>query len=93
MTSDVSLNTLIISGVVALVGYGLKGVGGALIEAIKKLITHLIQTTAEVQMLKAQLSELIAAVGDIQKLRGDLTKGFERIKALEEKYKNLNGQI
>lgn len=89
--NDLSLNTIIISGVVALVGYGLKSVGKALIDAIIDLVKHLVSTTAKVQMLEAKLSELIRAVGDVEKIRTDLNRAFSRIKELDDKFKNSDG--
>lgn len=83
MTNDLSLNTLIISGVVAVVGYLLKSVGAALLEAIKSLIVHLVENVAEVKGLKRDLVELIQAVGDIQKIRYDLNNSFARIKQID----------
>ncbi len=84
----VDINTLIIAGAIGLVGWGLRGVAGALIESIKQLITHLIQTVAKVQLLENKLTELIQAVGDVQKIRYDLNNYYDRLKKLEDKYQN-----
>lgn len=83
---DLSLNTLIISGVVALVGWGLKGVAWALIEAIKQLVSTLVTTIAKVEILDAKMGELTHAVGDIQKMRTDINEYYKRLRALEREF-------
>lgn len=85
MILDLSLNTLIISGVVILVGWGLKGAMWALGEACKNLVTTLISTMAKVELLDSKVTELINAVGDVHKIRHDLNGFYSRLKELEEK--------
>lgn len=80
---DVSINTFIISVVVALVGYGLKAALWALGEVGKNLISTLITTMGKVEALEADLTKLIAAVGDVQKIRSDLNEFYSRLKKLE----------
>ncbi len=87
VVNDLSLNTLIISGVVAVVGYLLKGVLWALGEVCKTLIETLLKTMAKVEVLDTQLSKVIEAVGDVQKIRTDLNGFYARLKVLEDKPK------
>ncbi len=84
-SNDLSLSTLIISTVVALVGWGLKGVGALLMDAIKNLITKLIETIAKVELLDAKLSDVIKTVGDVEKMRDDINAYYKRLKELEIK--------
>jgi hypothetical protein len=83
--ADLSLNTLIISGVVALVGYALKGAMWALGEICKNLISTLVNTIAKVELLDAKVSQVIEAVGDVHKIRSDLNGFYSRLKSIEEK--------
>lgn len=88
IASDVSINTLIISGVVALVGYALKGALWATGAACKKLTETLISTIADVKVLDAKLADLIQTVGDVQKIKTDLNMLYGRLKDLEDKYRS-----
>lgn len=83
--NDVSLNTLIVSLVVAIAGWALKGAMWALGEACKNLVQHLVKTLVKVESLDNKVGELIQAVGDIQKIRTDLNGFYERLKKLEDK--------
>lgn len=87
---DLSLNTLVVSGVIALVGLGLRAVAWALIEAGKALINKLVETIAKVEILTKQMDELTRAVGDVQKMRTDVNAYYERLKQLEVTFKNRN---
>lgn len=89
--NDLSLNTIIISGVVALVGYGLKSVGKALIDAIMNLVKHLVTTTTKVQILEEKLSALIQTISEFEKMKLDVNRAFARIKEIDDKLKNPNG--
>ena len=85
LQTDISLNTLIISLVVALVGWALKGALWATGEACKKLIETLLTTMAKVEVLDAKLLDLIKTVGDVQKIRTDLNSFYTRLKELEDR--------
>ena len=89
---DLSLNTLILSGVVLVVGWGLKAVAWAVIEAIKALVTKLAETIGKVEVLDAKLSEVVKTIGDVEKLRNDVNSYYARLKKLEARFENnLNG--
>ncbi len=85
LIADVSLNTLIITAVVGLVGWGLKGVAWALMETCKTLIVTLTRTILKVEGLEKQIHQLVEAVGDIQRIRSDLNGFYARLKRCEDK--------
>ncbi len=88
MTTDLSLNTLVISAVIALVGWGLKGVMVFLGETCKKLIEALWKTMAKVEVLDSKITDLIQTVGDVQKMKGDVNGLYTELKALKLKYES-----
>lgn len=85
---DLSLNTLIVSGVIATVGLLLRAGLWALIEGGKALVNKLVETIAKVEILTKQMDELTKAVGDVQKMRTDVNGYYERLKKLEYKFRN-----
>lgn len=85
LVADVSLNTLIISAVVGLVGWGLKGVAWALGETCKKLIVTLTTTIVKVEMLEKDLAKVTEAIGEVQRIRTDLNSFYGRLKEVEDK--------
>lgn len=72
------------SAVVALVGYGLKAVAWALIEAMQALVKKLVETISRVEILDSKMDVLTQAVGDVQKIRTDLNSFYARLKKLED---------
>lgn len=86
---DLSLNTLIISLVIFIVGLMVKATSWALIEAIKSLVTKLVETVARVEVLDEKLKDILKTIGDVDRLRQDLTNGFKRIKKLEDELEDL----
>lgn len=76
--NDLSLSTLVISGVVALCAWGLKETG-------RTLITTLIKTIAKVEMLDAKLVDVLKLTGHFPKMQSDLNEYYSRLKKLEEK--------
>ncbi len=88
LIADVSLNTLIISAVVGIVGYLLKGVAWALGETCKNLITTLTRTIIKVEMLEKDLAKVAEAIGEVQRIRVDLNGFYARLKEVEDKFKS-----
>lgn len=82
--AHISLNAVVISCAVALVGWALKGAMWALGEACKNLITTLITTMAKVELLDAKVGQIIEAIGDVHKIRSDLNGFYTRLKKLED---------
>ncbi len=87
LVADVSVNTLIISGVVGLCTFLMKGTGHALVTLGKELVMTLTRTIVKVETLDKELTKLIAAVGDVQKIRSDLNEFYARLKKLEDERK------
>jgi len=83
---DLSLNTLVVSGAVALVGYGLRVVVLTLVAAIKGLTAKLVETIAKVEILDSKMSQLTHAVGDFQKSKTDINEYFNRLRKLEKEF-------
>lgn len=83
--ADLSLNTLIISIVVGIAGFALKGALWAVGEICKRLIEKLIETISRVEVLDTKMTDLITAVGDVQKIRTDLNGFYARLKELEDR--------
>jgi hypothetical protein len=88
---DLSLNTLIVSGVVAMVGWSLRGLTWMFVEAVQKLIKTLIETIARVEVLNAKMDVLTKAVGDVQRIRDDLNGFYDRLRKIEAEFKNGSG--
>ena len=84
---DLSLNTLIVSGVILISGYVIKGAAWLLIEGMKTLIKKLVETIGKVEVLNSKMDTLTQAVGDVQKIRSDLNSYYERLKQVELKFK------
>ena len=87
LVADLSLNTVIISGVVAIVGWLLKGAMWALGEICKQLILKLVETISKVEAFDKDLKKVVEAVGAVQKIRTDLNGFYDRLKELEGKFK------
>lgn len=87
---DLSLNTLIISGVILLSGYLVKGAAWLLVEGMKTLIKKLVETIGKVEVLSSKMDTLTHAVGDVQKIRSDLNSYYERLKQVEKKFREEN---
>jgi hypothetical protein len=78
MTNDLSLNTLVLSIVIGLVGWGLK-------ETAKALITVLIENLARMKLLEEKMNEVLKTVSDIQELEFKLNGFVLRLEAIEDK--------
>lgn len=87
LVADVSMNTLIISAVVAGVGYALKGAAKMLGTVCRELILKLVETISKVEAMDRDLKKVIEAVGDVQKIRTDLNGFYSRLKEVEDKLK------
>lgn len=79
-TAEFSLNTIIISGVVALVGWGLKGAAWALGETCKRLIEKLIQTITKVEVLESKINDVLAMRADVDKLKYDVNNLYAKLR-------------
>lgn len=84
---DLSLNTLIITVVILISGYLVKGAAWMLVEGMKTLVKKLVETIAKVEVLSSKMDTLTQAVGDVQKIRSDLNAYFERLKLVEKKFR------
>lgn len=84
--NDISLNTLFISGVVAITGLALRGAVWGLAEICKTLIVKLIETMSRVDLLDQKFKDLLEVIGDVQKIRYDLNGFYSRLKKLEDKF-------
>jgi hypothetical protein len=84
------MNTLIISGVIAAVGWlvklALETAFKLLIEYIKKLLTQLADTTSKVSLLDQKMADVVHAVSDMNKLKIDMNTFYTRLKILEDKF-------
>lgn len=87
---DLSLNTLIISGVILLSGYLVKGAAWLLVEGMKTLVKKLVETIGKVEVLSSKMDTLTQAVGDVTKIRSDLNSYYERLKQVEKKFREEN---
>lgn len=88
---DLSLNTIIISVVVAIVGWLLKGVAWALAEVCKQLIETLIRTMSKVEVLESKINDILAMRGDVERIKTDLNTAFGKIRELEKVVPHSNG--
>ncbi len=84
MTNDVSVNTLIISSVVALTGWALKGIGVLIVDTCKKLIETLLRTITKVEVLESKINVILEMQGDVQKLKFDVTQAHNFIRELKK---------
>jgi hypothetical protein len=87
---DVVISTMIVSAVVALVGWFLKGGISLLVDAIKALIAKLTETIARVEVLDSKLGVVTEAIGDVQKIRYDVNGLYRRLEVAEEKINNMH---
>lgn len=91
--NDLSLNTLIVSGVIAVVGWALKKtlsfLCGLLVDSIKSLIKKLTETMTRMEMLSAKVDVLTVAVGDHEKLRKDIEIYFTELKKLRTQIEQI----
>lgn len=81
---DLSLNTLVISIVVAVTGWLLKGVAWLIIEGMKSLVQHLVDTQAQLLTFKSQLEQILGAMASFEKMKADLNGLFGRVRDLEK---------
>jgi len=93
ITNDLSANTLIVSFVIAAVGWGLKKsltfLITLLVDAIGKLIKKLTETIGRVEILDTKMSALTHAVGDHEKLRKDIQLYFSELKDLRKQFEEF----
>ncbi len=83
LENDVSLSTLVVSGVIAAVGFILKATGKLLVTAVTELIKKLVETIGRVDTLDANLARVVGAVAAVEKNRADLNEYYKRLKVLE----------
>jgi len=96
ITNDLSANTLIVSFVIAAVGWGLKKtltfVVTLLVDSIGKLIKKLTETIGRVEILDSKMDSLTVAVGDHAKLRKDIETYFTELKTLKQKFEEFENK-
>ncbi len=85
MTNDLSANTIIISAVVGLCMYFLKGAITFLAAKIGLLIEALWKNQASMVLLEAKIKEIIDIVNDVPKLKTDLNSYYARLRFAEKK--------
>lgn len=81
---DLSLNTIVQSIVIVGVGLAMRGIAWALIEAIKTLVTRLIETIAKVELIDAKMGKIVDTVGDVEKMRRDINEYYRQLKELKK---------
>ena len=91
--NDLSANTLIVSLVMAGVGWGLKHtltfLVNLLVDSIKSLIQKLTETIGRVEILDTKMETLTRAVGDHEKLRGDIKVYFDELKKVKAQIEEI----
>lgn len=81
MNNDISLNTLIVSAVIAAATWALKG---GIIQLIKALLANQVKMIS----LENQIEKVIGIIDEVPKIKLDLNASYKRIRILEER----NGQ-
>ena len=87
---DISPDTLMVSLVIAAVGWLLKNGLVLLKEAVGSLIKTLIETMAEVSSFRNDLKDIKEIMGQVPKLQADMNEYYRRLKAFEEQLKPKN---
>lgn len=82
--ADLSLNTLIITVVLGLVGWGIKGVAWALAETCKQLIQTLLRTITKVEVLESKIVEVLALRSEVDKIKFDLNNLYAKVKEIQK---------
>jgi ascorbate-specific PTS system EIIC-type component UlaA len=92
MNFNLDINSLITTGAILVAVWLLKGLAWLLIEtskalvgAAKTLITNLIETKAQVELLDAKMEKLLEMLHDMPKLKSDLNELFKRVRSIENK--------
>ena len=86
---DVSISTFLISGVIAIVGWALRGGIKLLIAAIQLLVKKMVETISKVDLLDAKIADILKTMGDVEKTKRDLNEYYKRLKTLEDDFQNL----
>ena len=87
--NDVSASTLIISAVIAGVGWVLKGAAKLLVNAGEALVKKLVETISKVETLDSKINQVVQTIGNVEKTRTDLNEYYKRLKALESEVDSL----
>lgn len=85
MTNDISANTVIISAVIGVCAYLLRGGVNYLASRISLLIEALWKNQAAMVLLDAKVKEVISVVNDMPKLKADLNTYYKRLRLIENK--------
>lgn len=80
VNADLSLNTIVISAVVGLVGWALKGTAWALGETCKQLIETLIKTITKVEVLESKITAVLAMRAEVDKLKYDVNNLYAKVR-------------
>ena len=78
---DVSVSTMLISAVIALVGWGLKKTATALVVKIVELIIKL-------TLVDGKMAEITSAVAEVPRIKADVNEYYRRLKKLEHDFAN-----
>ncbi len=89
LENDVSVSTLVVSAVIAGVGWAVKGAAKLLIAAIETVVKKMVETISKVDTLDAKLASLVQTIGDVGKMRQDQNEYFRRLKQLEADFQQL----
>lgn len=83
MKDDISLNTLVVSSVIALCTWALKG-------GVTALVKALWQNMAKMALLEAKIDTVVKIVDDVPKIQKDVNEAFRRLRDIEDIPKNQN---
>ncbi len=86
LDNDISLSTLVMSGVVAVVGWLLRGGMKLLVLAIQTLVKKMVETISKVDLLDAKIADILKTIGDHEKMKTDINAFYARLKKLEEEF-------
>lgn len=89
VTNDVSINSILITGAIAVAGYLLRGGAKLLVLAIETLVKKLVETIAKVETLDANIKHIFEVLATVEKNKNDLNEYFKRLKNLEDEFQKL----
>lgn len=89
ITNDISWNTLIISAVVAVCAWILKGIGKLVVKSVEAAIAYMIQLIKKVETLDSKMIQLNDAVSDHEKLRGDINQYYKQHRELRAEFEKF----
>lgn len=89
LVNDLSVNTLVQSAVIGIVGWLVKKAFEIsirlLVSYIKSLLTQLGETTKALTTLSSDMERVLRTISEFDKMKDDLNKYYARLKVVESK--------